>query len=291
MPSIPIYTNRNLILDLASFLVEGYLESKSIKSVKEQEDTLRIALDYKEQGTTKDKSTTDTSEKSGYINVESEISDEITIKKVYTTFYFFNNIKDILRKKKLVRDITEYDIINKNICCGEYIEFSAKISTTSTLGAINRIIDVLESYDIKVLDSLIKDNIGGLTNCSVILKQLKNINGYLSKNSTTDLIMNFNSARAVLDININNFCDKNACIYDTAYSECKTLCKIIKTVDENSSIDLLRKTGISDYCCDFFNSIKPYLKVLSDKGILVPNNFITKINGPAIQVIPIAIYV
>jgi hypothetical protein len=103
--------------------------------------------------------------------------------------------------------------------------------------------------------------------------------------------MNFGPCKAVLDINTNNFCDKNSCTYDTANCDCRVLCKVIKRVDKEDGICLLRKTGMSEYYNKFLASLLPYLKVLNDNGILVPNQFTTRIEGPAIQAVPVAMYV
>lgn len=287
----PLYINKSFILDLAAGLIQGYLESTAVRFTAGIGGDIKLTSDIKNQKTSEDKLNVDTTDDADYKGGRSDLRGEYSNKKVFTTFYFFNNIRDILIERDLLRYITEKDIINKRVKCGDFVEFSANLCTTCIASPVSTIIDIFDSYDPKILDSLIKEKFDGYTNCTVIQKQLKCLSNCLNRNGTTDLVMNFNKAKAVLDINTNFFCDKNACAYDTADSECRTLCKVIRVIDEKSNIDLLRKTGMSSYYNSFLTSLSPYLQVLNDNGILVPDNFTTNISGPAIQAIPIAMYV
>ncbi len=80
-------------------------------------------------------------------------------------------------------------------------------------------------------------------------------------------------------------------MYDITYCNCKVLCKVLKIVQDKSNIDLLRKTGMSSYYNKFLKSINPYFSILNDNDILTFNNIVTSIQGPAIQALPIAMYV
>ncbi|MFL0269884.1 DUF6414 family protein [Candidatus Clostridium radicumherbarum] len=106
-----------------------------------------------------------------------------------------------------------------------------------------------------------------------------------------DIVLNTNSSNIVLTVDLNDFSNKNAYVYDLAHSELRVLGKVSRIVDENNYFDLLRKTATSDYYNRFLESLAPYLEVLNINGILVPDEFTTKVNGPGLIVIPIAIYV
>jgi hypothetical protein len=288
---IPIYANRSFILDLAAGLIDGYIESRSFKNALALTGNIRSSTDHKVQETSEDKLKVTTDDDSSYFDGKVDYRNEFNVKNLYTTFYFLNNVRDALIDQNLVRTISEKEVLDGKVRCGQYVEFTGNLSTNSLCSTVGTIIDVLSSYDIKALDELIKNKIGGINNCSSILNQLKSLNNCLNKNNTTDIIMDIGSCCSVLDINNNNFCDKNACTYDTANTQCKVLCKVIKYVDKNDYICLLRKTAMSSFYNKFLFSLTPYLKVLNDNGILVPDNFITRVDGTAIQAIPIAMYI
>lgn len=288
---IPIYANRNYILDLAAGLIDGYIESKSLRNALALTGNIRSNKDYKVQKTSEDKLKVDTGDESSYFDGKADFRNEFNVKKIYTTFYFLNNVREALMQQNLVRAITEKEVLDNKVRCGEYVEFVGGISTNSLCSTISTTIDTLSSYDIKALDDLIKYKMGGYNNCSSILNQLKCLNNCLNRNNTTDILMNIGSCNAVLDINNNNFCDKNAFAYDTANTQCRVLCKVIKCVDKNDYICLLRKTAMSSFYNEFLTSLKPYLKELNDNGVLVPDSFITRVDGAAFQAMPIAMYV
>ena len=110
-------------------------------------------------------------------------------------------------------------------------------------------------------------------------------------NNTTDIVLSKNSFNMVLTVNLNDFSNKNAYVYDLAHSELRVLGKVSRIVDGDNYFDLLRKTATSDYYNRFLESLAPYLGILNNNGILVPYKFTTKVDGPGLNIIPIAIYV
>lgn len=290
-PFVPIYINKPLILDYLSAIGEGYIESLTIKHSNNNNGSVEINNDRKVQNTSADKADTNSCGSSQEYELNLGSKDECDKKKIFSTFYFFTQVKDILYKKKMLRNINESDIGHENIRNGEFIEFTSSLSGTSVLAQINTIIDVLNSYDIKLLDSLLNGKLDGPTNYTVILNQLKNLSGILGRNNTNDVVMNLGSLNAVLTLCTNNFTDKNAYIYDTEGSVCTTLCKVVHASDRGFYIDLLRKTANSRYYNSLLASYGPYFKILNDNNVLVPNNLITKINGPAPLCIPLAMYI
>lgn len=303
----PIYINKNLILDLYSILINGYIESRSITCVKDRDSGLKLqrgcknsiskgkkkSNNDKEKNIAKDSSISDSYDFTGSFEDKNSIKNQISIKKIFTTFQIFTNLRDIMLEENMLNVIKEENMMNNNVTEGQYVELEGEVSSISLQSQISTMINILECYDCKVLDKLLKgkEEEEPLTNYSVMLKQLKNLNEILNKNNTVNMIMDCNLYKAVLNVNLNNFLDKNAYIYDNVYCCCKVLCKVIKAVDKDNYIDLLNKTCMSDYYCELFNQMNPYLELLHKNNIIMPKEFTTKIDGPAIQVIPIAMYV
>lgn len=306
---MPIYLNKFLVLELYSFFIDGTIESTSIrlshdnlgafkfqKSNKNGETSSgkisgskSISGIEKECNFTNDCSNSTSNEFVGNLEGRNTNKNEITLKKISTNFSTFNNLRDIMIKDNMFKEITQEHIINKKVKCGEYVEFKAIIESINLLNDVNNLIDILESYDCKELDKLIKEKT--YTNYSVILKELKLLSSYLCKNNTINMIMNMSQSHAVLNVNLNYFSDKNSYVYDTCDAECRIFGKVIRTPVNNENICLLSKTGMTNYYREFLESLQPYLEILNENHIITPKSFIVDVEFPAIQVIPIAMYI
>lgn len=303
----PIYLNKNLTLDLHSILINGYIESRSVKSVEDCSNDLKVEGEFKNDNRKDEKisnndkdnniacsTTNNNSNKfSGSLHGKNSIKSETSTKTVYTTFQIFNDLKNSMISKGLIKNISDFDITNASFLPGDYIEFYGEISTISIQSQISTMINILETYDCKVLDDLLKNQTGynSLTNYSIILKQFKNLNEIFNRNNTVNMILSGTSLMCVLNVNSNYFLDKSTYLYDDVGCYCKTLCKIIKFTNKNDCIDLLNKTCMSSYYNSFLEQTKPFMDLLNKNNILTPEEFLTKINGPAIQAIPIAMYI
>lgn len=314
---MPIYLNRNLVLDLYSMFIDGYLESKSIRFVNDKNNTLRAQNgqkdqnsrgvkttdvvkntdkeNYKEKNVCIDEFNSLTKDFNNFMEHRLGARDELTIKKIYTSFYYFNDLKKNMIKRNLIRTINGEDILNGNIHCGEYVEFQGMITTESIIYSVMNLIDIIEAYDSKELDKLLKDSElkDSLTTYTIILKQLKNFIGEVNRNNTNSMIMSCNGCKVVMSVNLNYFWDKNAYMYDNALDDCRVLCKITKCAKKDEKINMLSKTCMEGYYEKFLTSIKPYFDLLNEKNIIVPTNFLQcmNIDGPCIEVIPVAMYV
>ena len=286
-----IYINQGLVLDLESSMLNGYIESKSVRDSEDVEVHFRNTEENRFQKTIQAKSVVKNENDSGQFHGDIEYGKDVSSRIIFTSFSRFNSIRSMMLEKNMIKPIIEKDILDSKIKSGDYVEFTANMITTSLLPTINTLIGVIESYDTKILDNLIREKLFGINNITFILGQLKFLSNSLSMNNTTDIVLNIDSSKVVLTVNLNYFSDKNAYVYDLAYSEVKILGMVSRVVNAVNYFDLLRKTATSDYYNKFLESLSPYLRILNDNGILVPDNFITKINEPGINVIPVAIYV
>jgi hypothetical protein len=288
---IPIYVNQDLVLDLTALMFGGFEESRDVRNRDTIEVHLRKKNENRIQATIEERAVVINNHDLGKFHGEIELLKDVNSTIIFTDFSRFNNVRSMLLEKNMINQIIEKDILDSKIKCCEYVEFTANMTTTSLLPSINTLIGVIESYDIKMLDNLIRIKFPGITNITFILNQLKFLSSSLSMNNTTDIILNTNSSNMVLTVDLNDFSNKNAYVYDLAHSELRVLGKVSRIVDGNNYFDLLRKTATSDYYNRFLESLAPYLAILNSNGILVPNKFTTKVNGPGFNVIPIAIYV
>ncbi|ENK1243592.1 hypothetical protein AB2063_001738 [Clostridium botulinum] len=324
MMSMPIYLNKMLIQDLYSILINGYLQSTSIKYVTDKTDSVRLQKGLekhcrnentyskkknkfhnreksicnkdKERLSIKNNCISDESNITGSLDGRNTNIKEFGVTKIFTTFHLFFDLRNMMMKQNMIKQITEKDIINNNISCGDYVEFEANMDNICIVSQLNSIIDTIECYDINKLNNIINESSKSnksyyMNDYNVILQELKNLNENLKRYNTRDVVVRFKNCSGVLSVNINDFPEENPYMYDIAYCNCKVLCKVLKVVQDKSNIDLLRKTGMSSHYNKFLKSINPYFSILNDNDIFTFNNIITSIQGPAIQALPIAMYV
>ena len=67
--------------------------------------------------------------------------------------------------------------------------------------------------------------------------------------------------------------------------------KVLKHCSENDSLSLLRKTGHPDYYEGFLNNLEPYLNILRDNGISIPETPKINYDENTLFVIPISVYI
>lgn len=94
----------------------------------------------------------------------------------------------------MIKQITEKDIINNNINCGDYVEFEANMDTICIVSQLNSIINTMECYDVNKLNYLIQersklDESHFMNNYNVVLKELKNLNEDLNNYNTRDIVV------------------------------------------------------------------------------------------------------
>lgn len=302
---VPIYLNKDIIYDLCSVMLDGYSESKALKCSRNNEKALKLSgeasskssndnrktCSSKDCSRVKDRSCTLANDIEGTFQNENESKYELNFKKQYTLFYLFINLRKSMKNNNLIKNISKEDIINGRIKDGEYVELEGTICADTPLNRVNNLIDIIESYDSRELDKLMKDSemADSITNYSVILKILIKLSNYLSKNNTLSLMVNLHGCSVYMNVNVNYFSDRNAFIYDNVDSFSRVLCKVVKTISKDQEINLFSKTGMDEYYKNFILSLNPYLELLQRNKIIMPH-FEIQVNGPAVSVIPIAMF-
>lgn len=302
---MPIYLNEKLLSDVYPVIIDGFIESKSIRFMEDKSDFLRIQKGYKNQESEDNKvsnnnkdrnkvediSQTKVNDFSGALDDRRANRNELTIKKIYTKFYLFYDLRNTLINRSMLRYITEEDILNNNVTCGEYVEFNSNIISESSCNEITNLLDIIKCYDSKELNKLLQNTPmkNSMTNYTVIEKQLEILKKLFEVNDWANVVTKFSKCRAVLNVDKKCFCSRN--IYDNSNFSCTVLGKVLRCISDKGSICLLDKTGMEDYYMDFINSLTPYLDILRENNIVIPNRITTEVKSPAIHIMPIGIYV
>lgn len=307
LSGIPIYLNRSLINDLGSLVIDGYIESQSERcsddfqgffknedGLKHQDtNELKLANNDKEKNEAKNNSVVDGNDKKRTIEGRNFRRHEWTTKKIYTSFYLMNMLQQqFLNNNEMIN--CKSNAAYSDFQCSKYVDFEAVIGYESVLMQVNNLMDILDCYDTKELDKLIinKGDIGpGKLNYSIMNKQLKVLNGYLTRGNTQDIIAECNGIKIIVTVNINYFWDKNGGVYDMVHENSRFLGRVTRVLNKDENISLLRKTAMNRYYEDLLTAYKPYLEILKNNGIICFDEFIFQVKYPAIQIVPLAIYV
>ena len=115
-----VYMNVDLVQDLSSLLIDGYLESKSIREANDETVSKKIQSLTKNQLTNDLKKTISDKEVNKvtdencleYVDNTKALENrtygrhEVTYKKVYSMFYFYNILIPTMKRLNLIRSIT-----------------------------------------------------------------------------------------------------------------------------------------------------------------------------------------
>ncbi|ASW44189.1 DUF6414 family protein [Clostridium isatidis] len=299
----PIYLNQDMIQDISSILINGYFESITIRKVNDNTYTGKYqnnnkgqhSEDYKNTKGDKDDSTTigkscyNYEDSLKYLESKNYDRNDITIKRAYSTFLYYNILKRAMIDLNLIKNLNNNQASIDDIFNGDYVEFNGSLKINSLSNTIDNCILILTNYDPSSLDKQFNNsNLGPLTYTS-ILELLKSMQKLLIKGNTLEVLVKSNSFSSILSLNT-NYTSKFSYIYDLEACNCTVFGKVasvIKSSKEN--ISELRKTGLTEYYKSLLNSFKPYFKVLNDNGFSIPREFITEIYGPALEIVPISI--
>ncbi|WP_346930896.1 hypothetical protein [Clostridium sp.] len=299
----PIYLNQDEIQNLSSILIDGYFDSITIKQISDNTVTGRYqhnnksqcSNDYKNTKGDKDDNTAicnscyNYGDICRYLEGRNFDRNDVTLKRVYASFSIYNNLRNKMNTLGIIKYINDSNPSINNIYTGDYVDLTGCLEVTTISNCIDNCILILNNYGTSNLDNLLDTkHIGPLT-YTMICELLKTIQKELNKGATFDITINSLGVTCILPIN-STYTSKHSYIYDDASCDCCILGKVSKVAyTPSESIGMLRKTGLDSYYTKLLNSFIPYFQFLNNNGFLIPGEFITSINGPALEIIPLSI--
>ncbi|MCX7951567.1 MAG: hypothetical protein N2594_06400 [Clostridiales bacterium] len=299
---MPIYLNKNMILDLYSTVINGYIESKEDMILNSQDNFSKVLLDNKITNSC-DNKRTDENDKNNVLDIyknntvdlnssqENRLGSKVQtrVKRIYSTFNIFNSLKQAMNNLSIIKPCDNYNSLN----VGDFIELHGTISSNNLIPQIETIMYIFECYDTKVLNKLLPtdDPKYQITTFDFLYNELKTLYNDLNRNNTNNLVVINNSFKCALNVNNTFFLDKSTYIYDYVNCNCKALCKVSRKLKINENINLLSKTCADTYYVEFFNLLQEYLDILKSHGIIVPQRPDCLVEYPAICATPIAMYI
>ncbi len=287
---VPVYLNQKLVFDLLAMLEGGIATvtavSRSQNSNSGSEEKLSTGFGLSEAFSTLLKINLSGQNSKVESDAKSASSSE---ERVHTPASMFFQLRNLLLEKQHLpsnpgRALPE---------AGSFVEFRGFLKRNPILETIDSLAEMMELAESFQLESNNPKERRGVPNFSSLRKQMMKFSESLKAGSTIDLTAraatSSQSFLAVITLETKFLNDP--LMSDLVDGQFTVLGKVIRSVGVNEEpINLLRKTALSKMPQDVVSKALKHLSDLGkNQGFAIPA-LETSISGPAIQVIPLAIY-
>lgn len=258
--SIPIYLNQKVVFDLLTIIEQGFSNIK------------RININNTNDNSDKNKDLL-------FLSIHKEPNEE----KVFTPSALFSKLRDELKQRKFLKTLDNSFEINE-LSTGDFVEFTALLRKNPLIETIEGFIEFMEiasSFE----QTLENDEI----------KQMKTFINKISKNNTLDLLGTINhttkNIQAVVPVEFEYFTNKTpADLIDGHFTVLGKVIKNINSSSNNESIDLLRGTRLGLLPDQIKRELLQQFDSIEAMKFQFPK-LTFEVKGPALQIVPIAIYI
>lgn len=286
---VPVYINEKIVLDMLAIMEDGFstVSQVSYSEQKESNSAQKVSGSASTSATLLSKLLK--------INLSGELSHEgasgentnITTERVHTNVSLLSKFRSFLIDQKILKQ--DYDMSEIEI--GSFIEVEGELQKNPLINYMELFLDIFRLAEI-FAD---KPQVGNKTQAknqkqqdNETVKQIKSFTAELMHSGTIDFILSGTKGTVVLSAQEQYLSNDN--ISEILGGRFKVLGKVIAICrDENESIDLLRKTTLSILPQNTLEELFSGLQGESMQGFNLPE-LVTEIAGPAMIVIPVAIY-
>ena len=286
---IPIYINEKIVLDMLAIIEDGFSTVSQVNYTehKESNSTQKVDAGVSTSATLLSKLLK--------INVSGELShtgnngenENIIKEKVHTNVSLLSKFRGFLVEQEILKQ----DLDFSKMQVGDFIEVKGELQKNPIVSYMDSFIDLLRMANIFVQDP----QLGNKTQVKNqkqkeegFIKQIKLFAEELKHSGTIDFVLSDCKGTAVLSVQEQYLANDN--ISEIIGGHFKVLGKVISICKKSTeSIDLIRKTSLSILQEDSLNEVLAGFKTEDMKEFNLPE-LKTKIEGPAVIVIPVAIY-
>lgn len=286
---VPVYINEKIVLDMLAIIEDGFstVSQVSYTEHKENNNAQKLETGVSTSATILSKLLK--------IDLKGELShsgnsgenESIAKEKVHTNVSLLSKFRTFLTEEKILK--SGFDVANMEI--GDFIEVGGELQKNPLINYMDIFLDLLRMADIFAE----KPQVGGKTQAKAqkqkeneIVNQIKSFADELKHSGTIDFILSDSASTVVLSVQEQYLSNDN--ISEILGGHFKVLGKVIAICkDETESIDLLRKTTLSILPIDTLSKMFCGFQNEDIKKFKLPE-LKTQISGPAVIVIPVAIY-
>lgn len=286
---IPVYINEKIVLDMLAIIEDGFSTVSQVNYSEHREH------DSAQKGEAGVGTTATLLSKLLKIDFKGEVShsgssgdsENIVKEKVHTNVSLLSKFRDFLIDNKILE--TDFDVAKLKV--GDYIEVEGELQKNPIIHWMDSFVDVFRMDDIFSE----KPKLGNKTQAKmqgkedqVIFNQMKSFSDELKHSGTIDFILSDTKGTMVLSAQEQYLSNDNGS--EMLGGHFKVLGKVIAVCkDDSESIDLLRKTTFSILSKEIILEMLSGLKNDEMDEFNLPELKKT-VTGPAILVIPVAIY-
>ena len=286
---IPVYINEKIVLDMLAIIEDGFstVSQVSYSDHKENSNAQKIEAEVSTSASILSKLLK--------IDLKGELShsgncgetENTTKEKVHTNVSLLSKFREFLTDANILK--SGFDISNMKI--GDFIEVEGELQKNPLINCMDIFVDVLRMADIFAE----KPQLNAKTQAKAqkqqqdeTMKKIKSFASELKHSGTVDFILSDSAGTVVLSAQEQYLSNDN--ISEILGGHFKVLGKVIAIcADKTESIDLLRKTTLSILPHDLLADMFLCLQNEDMKQYNFPE-LKTEISGPAVIVIPVAIY-
>lgn len=286
---IPVYINEKIVLDMLAIIEDGFstVSQVSYSDHKENNNAQKIEAEVSTSASILSKLLK--------IDLKGELShsgncgetENTTKEKVHTNVSLLSKFRAFLTDANILK--SGFDISNMKI--GDFIEVEGELQKNPLINCMDIFVDMLRMADIFAE----KPQLNAKTQAKAqkqqqdeTMKKIKSFASELKHSGTVDFILSDSAGTVVLSAQEQYLSNDN--ISEILGGHFKVLGKVIAIcADKTESIDLLRKTTLSILPHDLLADMFSYLQNEDMKQYNFPE-LKTEISGPAVIVIPVAIY-
>ena len=294
--NVPIYLNQKIVFDMLASLEDGFSQFSTVQISSEKSATssgeasaeigssnVFALLGVKLRGALKDEDI-------------SKGSETYTQEKIHTPSSLFQKLRGYLNEEKLIKGANNPESLVE-LYAGDFIEIEGTLSKNPLVSLMDSFIKMMEMASVFSDSKLAQGKKGADSQQSdkKTVAQMKAFSEGLQSGNVVDLICKINcdskSITAVLPVYIDYFFNGNMNeITDGQYRVLGKITQII--INPADSISLLRNTSFSLIQQSLLDTIFEGFKSsnVQTAGMIIPD-ISTTINGPAIMILPIAIFI
>lgn len=286
---VPVYINEKIVLDMLAIMEDGF---SMVSQVNYSEHNEKNAAQKAEASI----STSATIlSKLLKINMSGEINharnkgknESVAKEKVHTNVSLLSKFRGFLAEQKILK--SDFDVSKMQV--GDFIEVEGELQKNPVINYMELFVDFFRMVEIfeekPQLGNKAQANHQKQQN-NQLINQIKSFANELKHSGTIDFVLSDSKGTVVLSVQEQYLANDN--VSEIIGGHFKVLGKVISICkDEKSEIDLLRKTSLSilseDLLAEMFSGFKN-----DDINQFNLPELKTKITGPAVIVIPVAIY-
>lgn len=286
---IPVYINEKIVLDMLAVMEDGFstVSQVSYTEHKQHENSQRLEAGISPTDSIWSKffKIDLTGELSHSGNKEEE--ENVSKEKIHTNVSLLSKFRAFLTSENILK--SQFDVSQMKI--GDFIEVEGELQKNPLIDCMDKIADIFRMIEIFSSEPAL----GNKTQAKqkkqenqTVSKQIQSFASELKHSGTVDFILSDEKGTVVLSVQEQYLSNDN--ISEILGGRFKVLGKVIAVCKDGSeSIDLLRKTTLSILSDDILTTLFAAFQGEEFKQFRFPE-LTTKIDGPAVIVIPVAIY-